>query len=203
MVTHSISSKSFLRVIKGIFCAFLCFFDFEPLSAAPAKKTTIPRYSFNAKQGDLTILGGISTSKYTGVVGQIFSYRSKLSYFASDYFGFFIGNDLPLTSGTVNIADVNYRVKLLPSKFGVFGAIPITNQVSLSIEGGIGSTLVLGSGLSTASVPLFETAMTIARDTGVWRFFIEFTASTSKGIVQNTDVDLSRQTLAIGMGLKL
>ena len=84
--------------------ASFCFLTCETLLAEPAKSTAIPRYSFNAKQGDFTIQGGLSMSNYTAVQGTIIGYRSKLSYYSDNQFGFFIGNDLPFTAGTIDIA---------------------------------------------------------------------------------------------------
>ena len=183
--------------------ASFCFLTCETLLAEPAKSTAIPRYSFNAKQGDFTIQGGLSMSNYTAVQGTIIGYRSKLSYYSDNQFGFFIGNDLPFTAGTIDIADVSYNVKLIPSKFGIFGAIPMSRRMSISVEGGAGSILVFGSGVPTASVPLLEAGVAVSYDSGVLRFFTEVNASQCKGTVQDNAVDLGRKTFVIGMGIKL
>ncbi len=197
-VIHALSRPTW-RVAATSLILLTC----EATFATPAKSSAIPRYSYNAKEGNFTLLAGLSMSNYPAVRGTIIGQWSKLTYFSTDEFGFLLASDLPLTSGTIEVADVIYKVKLLPSKFGIFGAASISRRMSVTLEGGAGSVLVFGSGLDTALVPLLETGLSLTYDSGMMLFSTEVDISQCKGTVNDTAVDLSRKSIVLGAGIKL
>ena len=167
------------------------------------KPYVAPQYSFLPREGTISIEQGFSLGKAKSLAGSLLGIESKLSYYSESYFGFFIWSDAPLNEATLSTATANVPAKLLLSEAGIFMSFAQSQNTSVLIELGAGSSLVFTSGHFTSLAPMLQAGSGFFVESSFLRYYALVRQSYCFGSVEGQTMNFSRTSLSVGIGFKI